>query len=512
MGLTQDFGGLIEPDDPAWLRADSASKRRYYDAAGMIVLDELAKQLGKGVGRNGRAMKVRIQPVLADGADGPVMEPHYLGSRVITLADYAATDHGLKLFWHAGTGHRTHRKARSKGQKATPFGEILGYHADGLVPHAPVRDVRLCPQRIQNVRNKLKTVWQGLLKTGRFAPAPKPEKRPGPRLPTAPTLPTLPTAPSGPKRLDQGHEVPPPPHPTPAPKAPEAPKAPVFKPGYLNPPPTLYTGKHPTPTHPIPVYTSTPKRQPKGPYFVVPGSGGKAKPKGKVLKPAPKPPPLPPRQAPPPKPVPKPAPVPMPVVAQPLPKPFYPPPPPPPTPKPTPRPRTAETVPYGSGKAAWISKAIQYAESKGIPTRVGKASDFAGFGANANRVFAYYAVEKDEIVINAEQRAWQAPDSFMMADPSKPRQYFSSTHPQHIIHHEVGHALHARGLGLEEYYTIRDNFTRPEDVATALRVSTGAAINTSEFVAETFAGMLAGKDYDPGVKALYQKLGGPPVR
>ena len=116
-GLTQDFAGLIEPDDEDWDRASPALRRRYYEAAGPIMLDELAKQLGRGIGSNGRAMKARIQPVLDDGADGPVMEPHYSSSRVITLADWSATDSNLKLFWHAGTGHASHRKAREIGKR-----------------------------------------------------------------------------------------------------------------------------------------------------------------------------------------------------------------------------------------------------------------------------------------------------------------------------------------------------------------------------------------------------------
>jgi hypothetical protein len=159
MGLTQDFSCDVAPDDPDFWHAPRATRKRYFDEAGKLVLDELSKQLGKGIGRNGRAMRVRKQAVLADGADGPVMEPHYSRSRVITLTDYAATDRGLKLFWHAGTGHLSHRRARARGREATPFGTILQYHADGEVPHAPTRDVRLCQARIANVRRRLKVTW-----------------------------------------------------------------------------------------------------------------------------------------------------------------------------------------------------------------------------------------------------------------------------------------------------------------------------------------------------------------
>jgi hypothetical protein len=175
MGLTQDFVGLVEPADrAAFDRAPSSLRKAYYDAAGQAVLQHLTKQLSRGVGRDGRKMRVRKRAVLADGADGPVMEPHYERSRVITLADYMATDHGLKLFWHAGTGHRTYRAAKKRGKTPAKFGEILGYHADGEVPHAPVRDVRLSKANTQQVRLDMRAWW------ARHAPKPEPA-RPAPR-------------------------------------------------------------------------------------------------------------------------------------------------------------------------------------------------------------------------------------------------------------------------------------------------------------------------------------------
>jgi hypothetical protein len=110
-------------------------------------------------------MKARIRAVLPDGADGPVMEPHYDVSRVITLSDYMATDHGLLLFWQAGSGHRSHKAARARaarkgdGSRAPAFGEILRYHADTLVPHAPRRDVRLSLANVRQVRLKAEGEW-----------------------------------------------------------------------------------------------------------------------------------------------------------------------------------------------------------------------------------------------------------------------------------------------------------------------------------------------------------------
>jgi hypothetical protein len=193
--LQQRFTTEIEPKDPTFKSAPVALRKRYFDAVGMVVLKELAKQLGKGIGANGRQMKARIQPVLADGADGPVMEPHYEMSRVITLADYAATDRGITLFWHAGTGHATARRARKKGKKATPFGTILGYHADGLVRGAPIRDVRLCAARRSNVQKAGEAIWRGLRPPEK--PAPKPKPRPKPPAPSPAPAPKRGPIPAG---------------------------------------------------------------------------------------------------------------------------------------------------------------------------------------------------------------------------------------------------------------------------------------------------------------------------
>jgi hypothetical protein len=112
VGLTQSFVGLVEPGDrSAFAAAPGSVRRAYYEAASEIVLDECRKQWSRGIGSNGRAMRVRKRAVLPDGADGPVMEPHHDSSRLVTLSDYAATDHGLTLFWYAGTGHRRHCRA-----------------------------------------------------------------------------------------------------------------------------------------------------------------------------------------------------------------------------------------------------------------------------------------------------------------------------------------------------------------------------------------------------------------
>lgn len=146
-------------------------------------------------------MRPRKQAVLGPGIDGPVMEPRYDRSRVITLSDYMATERGVTIFWQAGTGHATHRATREKarsfagkgkagkhkgpGEKAIAFGDILEFHQKGLVPHAPVRDVRLSQASIQQIKLEVGKRWK-LRVAGREAeqfPPTLPVHEPAPELP-----------------------------------------------------------------------------------------------------------------------------------------------------------------------------------------------------------------------------------------------------------------------------------------------------------------------------------------
>jgi hypothetical protein len=198
LGLTQELTSRIEPNDLAWKRANAADRRWLYTKAGDVALARLKTQLMRGIGANGRAMPVRKQAVLAPGVDGPVMIPRYLASRAITLSDYSATDRSLKIWWHAGTAHRSYReglaRARSfaakhkdgkpikqrgkyNGEKPYKFGEILEFHQKGLVRHAPPRDVRLSAASIQQIKLEVRKLWQAHI-AGRQEPEPTPKPQP----------------------------------------------------------------------------------------------------------------------------------------------------------------------------------------------------------------------------------------------------------------------------------------------------------------------------------------------
>jgi hypothetical protein len=89
----------------------------------------------------------------SDGANGPVMDPHGAASRAYKLLASSATAKGCKLFWRAGGAI-----VSKKGVIYMP--EVLGYHADGLVRGAPVRDVRLSDDSIASLRQEGESVWR----------------------------------------------------------------------------------------------------------------------------------------------------------------------------------------------------------------------------------------------------------------------------------------------------------------------------------------------------------------
>lgn len=77
----------------------------------------------------------------------------------------------------------------------------------------------------------------------------------------------------------------------------------------------------------------------------------------------------------------------------------------------------------------------------------------------------------------------------------------------HPVFHKLGHAawLQASPSSYEKLRGVLDD----ERLLTALEVSTRAIESGSEFVAEVFAGMLAGVKYPDAIMSLYRVFGGP---
>lgn len=160
-----------------------------------------------------------------------------------------------------------------------------------------------------------------------------------------------------------------------------------------------------------------------------------------------------------------------------------------------------------------IDGAKAYAESLGIKVQ---PKGFAGLvghvgEAKAKRMPAAFSRQANEILINEEHRYWADPVAYMKE--SEGHGYFSTGEADHIIVHEVGHALHFQ-TAPKEYEKVRLlKFKDPSDnLALAGRVSDYATSKPVEFVAEVYAGLSAGKTYDDEVLGLYNHLSGPAVK
>jgi hypothetical protein len=97
-------------------------------------------------------------------------------------------------------------------------------------------------------------------------------------------------------------------------------------------------------------------------------------------------------------------------------------------------------------------------------------------------------------------------DSVGMRNKLRAKNWLSTDHPFGSVWHEYGHAAHKGTVGSEEFERLGGELP-PED--TAAKVSKYAKTADDEFVAETFAGMMAGHRYDMDVMDLYRRYGGP---
>jgi hypothetical protein len=120
----------------------------------------------------------------------------------------------------------------------------------------------------------------------------------------------------------------------------------------------------------------------------------------------------------------------------------------------------------------------------------------------------YYDEDDDELVINPAHPAWSDMRAYIQA-PNRKR-FFSSRSPDHITHHEIGHALHYRGMTSAERAAIWYKVLTREERLIATFVSDYSVHGRIEFVAEVYAGLCAGRRFRTEVMRLYEKLKGPP--
>lgn len=121
-------GPDLEPTDPAWAKATSADRLKYYQVLGDRALEIKKDQVKRGIGANGRSLiPWRVRVGKYKGAKGKVLVPFTEDSRTYRLLARHADPAGATLYW------------RADGPKS--WAKILGYHAYKHGPRAlPVRN------------------------------------------------------------------------------------------------------------------------------------------------------------------------------------------------------------------------------------------------------------------------------------------------------------------------------------------------------------------------------------
>ncbi len=141
-------GSDCEPES-GWARATVPQRRGYWAYLAKRAYDEKIRELNAGVGVDGSKLARRLRP-RRDRADGPPLLPHWTESRFRTELGYEATQDQAVLYWRA------------------PWAEIVGYHARGEVPGAPVRNVvGLTDRGFERVVNAARKWWATQVATGR---------------------------------------------------------------------------------------------------------------------------------------------------------------------------------------------------------------------------------------------------------------------------------------------------------------------------------------------------------
>jgi hypothetical protein len=410
-------------------------------------------EIRRGVGADG-AKLLPVKPTSRpDGATGKPLDPHYAESRTYRLLAAHQSADGVTLFW--------------RGHGRQSWTTILGYHADGLVRGAPVRDtIGISPAGRRKIKDSLRSYWKA-------SQARKPKAGAGTAAKPARKAATRSAAKAGRTAA-----------PTPA----------ATTTGEL-----VGSGRVVGRVHYRKSGEGYDPRS-KRIQVVVTGRGRKAEPPAPPKPPKPVVPPAPRLAAPKPKAVPRVTPK----LASFTPKPpVLPAPLPPPAKPPAP-------APVAPAAPSLLAQSAGFARSLGIQVDAGGHSFLRSkYGdQRVQEVPAAYSPTTKTIYLNEQHPYWQNPRSLM--DPASASKWFSSGSDEHAIVHEIGHAVHNALIGDTNYQRVRAHKFRAEQAALVkAEVSGYAATQPVEFVAELYAALKSGKTFSPEVMALYRRFGGP---
>ncbi len=129
-----------------WRDATSFQRGTLLDFVARRAVELKLAQIERQQGADGGRLAPRKRP-RPDGARGPVLAPHHDRSRSEKwIRTSKGRDH-VTIHWSHG------------------WGVILGYHADGMVIGAPIRDIIRFPQGVMNtLKGETRIEWARLVK------------------------------------------------------------------------------------------------------------------------------------------------------------------------------------------------------------------------------------------------------------------------------------------------------------------------------------------------------------
>lgn len=145
-------------------------------------------------------------------------------------------------------------------------------------------------------------------------------------------------------------------------------------------------------------------------------------------------------------------------------------------------------------------------EVKAVP-----ASEIPMVSSPYNEIVAAYKAPGDTLFINKDADYWKLSPEQREADAKKAYRLhkLSTDRSDHVILHELGHRAQSKNSPSDWN---ADSWMSDAQMDTAYKVSSYSMTGKQEFVAEAYAGLVAGKKYDSEVMSLYWKWGGPEVK
>jgi hypothetical protein len=149
----------------------------------------------------------------------------------------------------------------------------------------------------------------------------------------------------------------------------------------------------------------------------------------------------------------------------------------------------------GAAKPKWTTSQKKNAEiAAGILRAAGyKAMTVNPSGSKTNSRFAAIGSATNGILVNPRSSFWKDPEASAKLNQG----HLATANPLGTLLHEIGHLEHP---------DVRSNWMAEREKTIAQKVSKYAGTNPKEFVAETFAGLHSGQDYDDEVMGLFKAL------